>query len=207
MAIKKQPQASEYARTLISVMVNKLIGHYGFTQSDREDLEGDLLLAVLEADAHWDPSRAQRNTFDNRVVMRMIASIIRHRTQECRDHRRCRESLDDDVQCGRGATFRRGDLLTESADRRCNKGHTEASHIDLKIDVRGGVDALNLELRAYCQLLGDKPKAEIARTLGVSTPTVFTRVGTIRKQFAARGLAEYVNADLYGSAADGVCDE
>lgn len=207
MEIKKQPQASEYACTLISILVNKLIGQYGFIEADREDLERDLLLAVLEADTHWDSSRAQRNTFDNRVVIRKIASILRHRTQECRDYRRCRDSLDDLVESDRGTIVRRGDLLAGGADQRRTQSNTEALHIDLEIDVRAGVDALNLELRAYCQLLVDRSKAETARVLGVSTPTVFDRVGVIREQFIASELAGYVRPEIYGLTADGVCEK
>lgn len=207
MEVKKQPQASEYVCTLISILVNKLIGHYGFIEADREDLERDLLLAVLEADEHWDSSRAQRNTFDNRVVIRKIASIIRHRTQECRDFRRCRESLDDLIQSGRGTVARRGDLLTEGADRRRSEGRSESSRIDLESDIAASLNALNSELQVLCRLLTDGSRARAARILGVSKPTVFDRVGTIRERFAERGLAGYVQADLYGSAADGVCDE
>ena len=207
MENRKQPQASDYAYTLISIMVNRLIGHYGFTQDDREDLERDLLLAVLEADEHWDPSRAQRNTFDNRVVIRKIASIIRHRTQECRDYRRCRESLDDLIQSDRGTVVRRGDLLTEGADRRRNDVRAESSRIDLESDISALLNALDSELQVLCRFLMDGSKARAARILGVSKPTVFDRVGAIRERFAERGLAGYVQADLYGSAADGVCDE
>ena len=67
----------EYAVQLIRYKARQLVGRVGFTESDRDDLEQELMLDLLRRLPKYNPDRAQRNTFIARVVEHKIATIIR----------------------------------------------------------------------------------------------------------------------------------
>ncbi|HRQ76179.1 MAG TPA: hypothetical protein PK098_09705 [Phycisphaerales bacterium] len=198
---------SEYTQTLISVKANQLTGHYGFTADDREGIEEDLVVAVLEAAPSWDASRGSRNTYDNRIVHRKIATIIRHRKRVRRDYRRTGVSLDERIADEDGLPLTRGEMLADDADCRSASGTSAADLIDLAADVRAALERLDPELQHLCRLLVTHTKAAIARELGVSKPTVLKRCKAIRDHFSKFGLEEYLMRGADGSTGDGVCDQ
>jgi len=198
---------SEYARTLISVKANQLVGKYGFTPADREDIEQDLVVAILEAAASWDAGRGSRNTYDNRIVQRKIATIIRHRKRQRRDYRRDGVSLNEIATDEDGASVTVGDTLTEDADRRRPTSSPKPERIDLAADLREALGRLEPELRRLCALLATGTKAAAAEAIGVSKPTVFKRRDAIRERFSELGLEEYLRRGADGSPCDGVCDQ
>lgn len=51
----------DYATWLIQQKADQLIGRYGFTKSDREDIEQELTLALLERWDQYDPVRGNPN--------------------------------------------------------------------------------------------------------------------------------------------------
>ena len=67
----------------------------GFTESDRDDLEQEMMLDLLQRLPKYNPDRAQRNTFIARVVEHKIATLIEARKAGLRDYRLCRCSLND----------------------------------------------------------------------------------------------------------------
>lgn len=197
----------EYTRTLISVKSFQLVGQYGFTITDHEDIEHDLVLAVLEAAPAWNPKLATRSTYDNRIVNRKIATIIRHRKRERRDYRRTGVSLDEVTTDENGSLLTRGDVLSDDADCRSASGRSAADLIDLAADLRTALERLDPELQQLCCLLNTHTKAAIARELGVSKPTVLKRCKAIRDHFSKLGLEEYLKRGADGSTRDGVCDQ
>ena len=200
------PNISEYTRTLITVKARQLVGHYGYKSCDREDLEQELVLAVLEAQSAWDASRASRNTFDNRIVNRKIATMIRHRRRQCRDYRREEASLDESISDSDGTPVARVATLTDESDHRLADVTKIKDLIDLQVDTRVTVASLTPHQRRLCELLSAGSVADAARALGVSKPTVFKRIRLIREQFAKQGLEEYLHLCADDSNGDGVCD-
>lgn len=198
---------SKYARKMIPAKATELIGHYGFTPNDRENIESDLITAVLEAAPAWDPSKGKRSTYDNRVINREIASIIRYRKRECRDYRRTGASLDERIAHEDGLPLTRGEMLADGADCRSASGTSAADLIDLSADVRAALERLDPELQPICRLLVTHTKAAIARELNVSKPTVLKRCRAIRDHFSKFGLEEYLMRGADGSTRDGVCDQ
>lgn len=198
---------SEYTQTLISVKANQLVGHYGFTADNREDIEQDLLVAVLEAAPSWNARRGSRNTYDNRIVNRKVATIIRHRKRERRDYRRTGVSLDEVITDENGSPLTRGDVLSDDADCRSASGRSAADLIDLAADLRTALERLDPELQHLYRLVITHTKAAIAKELGVSKPTVLKRCKAIRDHFSKLGLEEYLKRGADGSTRDGVCDQ
>lgn len=207
MEANQTTQISKYTRTLISVKVHQIIGRYGLTSSDREDLEQELTLAVLEAADAWDSARGSRNTFDNRIVNRKIATIIRYRSRSCRDYHRGHMSLDDAVRNEDGDSSSRGAILTEDSDHRRGGVTASEDHADLSKDVRSVVCSLEPDLQRLCDLLEKGTKADAAEAMGLSRTTIYKRCRAIRDRFAQMGLADYVNCGVDALARDGVSDQ
>ena len=207
MDTKDTAQISKYTRTLIAVKARQLIGQYGLTPCDREDIEQELAIAVLEAASAWDATRGSRNTYDNRIVNRKVVTIIRYRTRECRDYRRDGSPLEEVVRDEDGAPGSLGAMLTDDADRRLGGTAANEERIDLASDVRAAVNLLGPDLQRLCILLAAGTKADAAQEVGVSKPTIFKRCRAIREHFAELGLEDYVNPGADGLTGHGVCDQ
>src|SRR5262245_46018624 len=59
---------TDYAKTFIRLKARRLIGHYGFTQSDRDDIERELMLDLLARLVHFDTEKGRLVTFVRVVV-------------------------------------------------------------------------------------------------------------------------------------------
>ena len=68
MDTDKTIATDEYATTLMRVKARQLAGNYGFTRSDREDIEQDLILHLIQQMRHFDPKRGGETTFVSRLV-------------------------------------------------------------------------------------------------------------------------------------------
>ncbi len=68
--------------------VKRLIGRFGFTASDREDLAQDLATDLLRRRKDFDPTQAGYRTFVVRVVDHRIATLIAERLAAWRPARR-----------------------------------------------------------------------------------------------------------------------
>ena len=77
MERSKQSQLNEYARSVIRKKARQLIGKYGFTHDDREDLEQEMILDLLVRLPKFDPEKACLNTFVARIVDRKVSTMIR----------------------------------------------------------------------------------------------------------------------------------
>jgi len=65
-----------------------LVGRYGYTRSDLEDITQDLALHVLERLGEYDPGRGAWSTFLKRVMRNKIVHLIEYRTYQKRDFRK-----------------------------------------------------------------------------------------------------------------------
>ena len=56
---KRYKGIDEYAVRIIKYKARQLVGRVGFTESDREDLEQEMILDLLQRLPKYDPARAQ----------------------------------------------------------------------------------------------------------------------------------------------------
>lgn len=177
----------EYAMTLIRLKARQLVGHYGFTKSDHEDIQQDLTLDLLLRLHRFDPRKGRPATYLRMIVDRRVASLIRQRTSMSRDYRRAAHSLDElSDETGNGN-------LTEPAiDDRHQR--------DLEIDLTEALDALSDDLRVIAEDLRDETLAEVARGHGCSRDVMRRFTEQIRRHLARRGLGEYTSAHQTGRA-------
>lgn len=80
-------------RRIIRAKANRLARSPGFWRHEVEDLEQDLLLALLRRREKFDPVRGCWPAFVTTVVAHAAVSLLRHRRAACRDPRR-REHAD-----------------------------------------------------------------------------------------------------------------
>ena len=76
-------------RRAISAKAVSLIGTYGYTRSDLDDLKQDLAIHLLKRYTSWNPARGAWSTFLDHVLVNKIRNIIEHRQAARRDWRKC----------------------------------------------------------------------------------------------------------------------
>jgi RNA polymerase sigma-70 factor (ECF subfamily) len=75
----------DYAVRIIKHKARQLIGRYGLTIFDREDLEQELMIDLLQRMRHFNPAKAKKSTFMARIVERHVATLLEARHARCRD--------------------------------------------------------------------------------------------------------------------------
>ena len=185
-----------YAAGLIRFKTRQLVGQAGFTASDREDIEQELILDLLRRLPKYNPKRAQLNTFIARVVEHRVATLIEAQKAGIRDYRRCRCSLNDRFEdedgrsVERAETFDQEDYLLRTGAQSRPSDELSA----LAIDVTAVLEGLPPELRNLCRGLKAKPVTEISRDTGVPRGTIYESIKKLREIFEDVGLKDYLRA-------------
>lgn len=175
---------SEYATNTINYKSLQLIGSYGITESDLDDMRQDLKIDLFERLLGYDSRRAKVETFISRVINNKIASSIETRTCKARDYRKCWHSLNQHVQTDNGTFIELGDLIA------ANDGDFDA--IDLKIDIHRALSKLTNEQKRLCKVLSKYDKTCAAQIMGISRAKLYNLRKIIHAIFEECGLSEYI---------------
>jgi len=172
----------DYATWFIKQKTDELVGHFGVSECDREDIEQELALDLIQRWPNFDPKKSKPRTFIARVVRNRISTIIRHRmTEQQRFEQIGHVPLDPTIEEEVSSCFRTGQ--TERIDQ---------DDVDIEHDVDVVLAGLPDELRRTCELLKTESIAETARRLGINESTVRSRIKKVREQFEQAGLREYL---------------
>jgi RNA polymerase sigma-70 factor (ECF subfamily) len=184
----------EYAVQIIKFKAKQLVGRVGLTDSDREDLEQEMILDLLQRLPKYNPDRAQRNTFIARVVEHKIATIIEARKAGLRDYRLCNCSLNERLEDGEGGSVERMETIDQEDYLRLTAGlsRSTAELRDLSIDVRQAIEKLPPELRELCRRLGVDTITELSRDTGVPRGTIYESLKKLRAILEVAGLKDYL---------------
>jgi DNA-directed RNA polymerase specialized sigma24 family protein len=169
-----------------------LVGSYGFTSADCDDLQQEAALDLHLRRRFYDPARSGRRTFVQRVVSNRFANLIAERRAGRRDYRACLRSLDEPD--GQDGLRRFGETLSAD-DYESQMGRRSmlwAQHAELRADVQRVIALLPPDLAAVAGLLMSVGAVEVARRLNLSRATVYRRIGGIREVFHAAGLEGYL---------------
>jgi len=193
-ASKKQQGIDEYAARVIRHKARQLVGTAGFTKSDREDLEQEMMLDVLQRLPKFDANKATHKTFVARIIERKISKLLRHQASEMRDYRRESYSLDERIDDGDGSTVARGETIAqEELDRRLGRRkRSDQEEWELAHDVAATLARLPEHLRRLCELLKTGSISEAAREMGVPRTTLNDHVKKLREIFEDAGLRDYL---------------
>ena len=182
-----------YAVRVIRHKAQKLVGHAGFTESDRKDLEQEMMMDLLHRLPKYNPKLSQRNTFIAQVVEHKIAMIIAARKAGLRDYRLCDCSLNDQLEDDEGGSVDRMETIDQedylSRTGRLSRSSPEIR--DLALDIRMTLDSLSPELRELCSLLGTDTVLEISREKGIPRGRIYESLKELREIFEDAGLRKY----------------
>ncbi len=186
-------EIDEYAVQIIKHKARRLVRGAGFTKSDREDLEQEMVLDLLSRLAKFNPERTQRNTFIACVVEHKVATIIEARKAGKRDYRLCTCSLNDQLGDEDGNSIERIEIFDQEDYllRTGNLLRTAAELHDLSIDIQKVVTNLPPKLRELCERLKTKSVTEISRDTGIPRGTVYETGKKLRTLFEDAGLKDY----------------
>ena len=185
----------EYIVKTIKAKAIKLVGSFGFTDSDRRDLQQEMILDLLRRLPKYNPERAQFTTFIARVVNNKVATIIEAQKAGMRDYRLCYCSLNDRLEYDEHGWVERMEIIdqddyfqgTGRRSRPVNELH------DLSIDVERIMEKLPHDLSDLCERFkaGDTI-TEISHETGIPRGTLYDRLKRINAIFENKGLREYL---------------
>ena len=175
--------------------VRKLIGRFGFTASDREDLEQDLATDLLQRQKYFNAAKAQYGTFAVRVIDHRISTLLAKRQLAMRDYRRETCSLDEPVPDDDRVLVSRHETVDAERDR---PGLPAEELGDLAADVRQAVARLPKRLRRVCLALMSSAPHEVVDELKVPKSTLYRDIAAIRQALAAAGLEDYLKKNAPG---------
>lgn len=180
------PNLQEYVDEIIRHKARQLARKAGFTQSDREDIEHELLIAVLERWPSFDASRASARTFVARIIENKAVSLVRAHLAAKRGIGRVTPlngetengvcDCDEDAVCARRGIHSRPAL--------------EA--VSLRLDVASVMANLPDDLRRLCKRLLHASVTDAARSSRQHRATLYRAIRELRKRFADGGLHEYL---------------
>lgn len=173
--VRRENLLDSFAKRLTCKKARMLVGKYGFTSSDRDDIEQELTLDLLQRSPKFDPQRCTARKFVVWVVRKKLYHLIRARL---RDKRRkvfggkSVECLSKNIEVGRP----RGGDCDEAVQR------------ELALDVRSVLEQLPRSLRDVAERLQFDSISQVARDLGVPRSTLRSMLKKIRERFEAAGL-------------------
>jgi RNA polymerase sigma-70 factor, ECF subfamily len=180
-------------RRMIRHKVNQLIASAAFRRQDKDDLEQDIIVRVLQSLRSFDPNKGYRNKFIKAVIERHVANIFRNKWAAKRDPRRVGSlsktiKLSEDEQCDLSECIGQRELDA----RRHYHPRSEEEQAQLAQDLADVIARLPENLRELAELLKTKYISEIARDKGIPRTTLRESVRRLRRRFEDTGLGKYL---------------
>jgi RNA polymerase sigma-70 factor (ECF subfamily) len=182
-------------QSAIRMTAGQLIGNYGFTVAEREDLQQDILADCLLRLRKFDPTRSSCLTFLRRIVRHRVATLVDAQCAARRDFRRCGHSLDGPAGPITGESVPLAETLSAD-DYRARSGLNSLSsreRLELRLDVDSAIALLPADLAVVAALLKSVSVVEAAERLVLSRATVYRRINDIRRIFKSAGLDLYLS--------------
>lgn len=164
-----------------------------YSPSDREDLEQEMILKLLEGRRHFDPQRAQWVTFAARIVEAHACDLLRRRSAEKRDDREV-DSLHEMVLIDEGELVEMIQTIGHES-RAAHRGYvsrTEEELHQLHLDLEEVLEALPADLCHLAQQLKQSSLAQIAREMGVTRGTLRGQLKRLRQYFHREDFQQYL---------------
>jgi len=171
-----------------------LVGKYGFTTSDLEDLRQDLFVDLVRAWPRFSARRGTPSSFVNLLVDRRIASTVRKLRAEKRGGGRFVDSLDRQIEDAQGNVSCLVEGLSEEASKR-DPGDSRRDQLDLRnlqVDVRATLSRLPRDQKDIAKHLMNHSRRQIAKKLGIPRRHVDQVVAQIRARFEDSELQDYL---------------
>jgi len=172
--------ADPHVQKLIRRKAKDMVGLFGFSKCDREDLEQEFRLEILKQSALYDQTKSSVRTFSDRVIAHRIADLIEERQAQCRDWRKT-VRLSDPLP-GTEDDLTLEDCLDADGniDARKSPRSPQQEVSDQHRDIQRFLSRLEPQLRDFCMRLLRQTVAEIARETGEPASSLYDRQRRIR---------------------------
>lgn len=182
----------DYAVYLISYKIGRIIGVLGFTSDDREDLEQDLMLHLLENWSQFDSERGAAKTFVNCVLDNRIRQILESRKTQKSGYGKWTLSLDEKTEGEDECGVTRVDAVDgEECMLRAGRLRRRAfDECDLRIAVEQTLSRLSPELRETCEHLMRQSVSKVSEETGMPRHRLYPSIRKLRCIFEEAGLKD-----------------
>jgi RNA polymerase sigma-70 factor (ECF subfamily) len=175
-----EPELFSPAEKIIRRRARLLIGLFGFTEHDVPDIQQELFLELYKRIENFDPEKSKENTFIARVVESKVIDLINQRQAECRDWRKCRDSLNQTVTLPDVGVIEK--IETLECEQNCDPL--------LILDVTLILKRLPPDLLELCEILKYYDRNEALEDYPASRSTFFRRLQALRDIFLQAGFDE-----------------
>lgn len=189
--MSQSQQLPEEFHALVRQKARRVAGRFGFSRSDRDDIEQELCVCLLTRMRGLDEGVTNREAFVTTVLDRCVATLMRRMRAQKRSQRG-ETSLSVGLPDEDGQTVS-GDKTVSEAQNRKRIGDSPLSdfeRVELEMDVATVVDRLPSDLRPLAQLLQEHSLSECARQLGISRTTLQYQMAQLREASASSGFEE-----------------
>ncbi len=202
-----QNRYGEYDAELVRIAkfhAKGLVGNYGYTPGDADDLLQTLILAGVIALARFDESQAKRSTYLYAILRDKVADLARHAERQKRDRRKESFSLDAEWPGDESGETVWADLIGADStvtEEGCSRRDRADLH-GLRIDLEEALAKLPSNLRKLCRLHSVLGSEDARRAAGMAYSTHHRAIKRIRAHFERRGFFPNKNGRDHGTASD-----
>ncbi len=167
-----------YATWYAKKKARELVGHFGFTSSDQDDIEQSLLLSLMERWPKYEASECSPQEFISWAIGKGVAEQVREQQARNRFEPTDGLSLED---------------LVNDEDELLPASCVQADHapvIDLSLDIEQVLANLPPDVQETARLLKTENISETARQLGVSRRTIRDRMRIIGQALVRAGIGD-----------------
>jgi len=174
----------------IRIKAKTLIGNYGFTHDDFDDIRQDITLDLLIRLSEYDPERASLRTFISRIIDYKIEQIAEERSTIKERVWQTSVSLYDVLPDSESELTERIQSVTERnlPWNEAESGFSAFELNDLREDVKQVLFALPPEQLDICLRLARDSVAEVSRQTGIPRMTLYYHIKKISEHFEEAGL-------------------
>ncbi len=167
----------EYALSRIDHNVRYLGTQFGLSHDQREDYRQDMVVELLRAFHRFDPEKASRKTFINRVLGRFVKYVVR--TSCARERQSCHTPVAfDDIWVGFEPPV--NEARTGELD--------EQSRCELRLDMTAVIEQMPERVQRVCLELMKSDPSEAALSLGICRQSIHRNIKEIRTFLTEAGI-------------------
>lgn len=191
-----QPPIDEFVTRLVRRKARQLVGRAGFSASDVDDIEQELVLKLLRHRSAFNPAHSHWYAFVTTVIERHVATILRDKRMEKRDSTRLtslQTIVHDPIN---GPSQLAATVGQRELDNRLGlQTRPEWDSQELTLDTASLLADLPPALREICERLKRVSISAVAREMGVPRTTLCYQLRRLRIRFERADLGDYVKTD------------
>lgn len=201
-AATRLPPIDDFVTRLIRRKARQLVGRAGFSRSDADDIEQELVLKLLKQRQSFNATQSHWYAFVTTVIERHVATIIRDKRAEKRDSSSMtslQSIVHDPIN---GPSHLAATIGQREIDNRLGlKRRSDADCQELAQDTAKVLASLPPAWRDICERLKRSSISTVARELGMPRTTLCYRLRRLREHLRLADLGDYLKSDSSVGAA------